>query len=212
MYLYTRMYICTPMNISVFNHQWTQLNMSSDYSSVSFSCSVVSDSATPWTAAHQAFLSITNSRSLLKLMTVEWWWCHPTISSSVVPVSSCAQSFPASGSFQMSQFFASSSQSIGVSASASVFPMNIDGWFPLGLTGLISLQSNGLSRVFSNTTVQKHQCSAFFIVQLAHPYMTTGKTIALTIRMFVGKVMSLYFNMLSRLVIAFLPRSKHLLI
>ena len=85
------------------------------------------------------------------------WWCHPTISSSAVPFSSCPQSFPASGSFQMSQFFASGGQSIGASASTSVLPMNIQGWFPLGLPDLIFLQSKGLSRVFSNTIVQKHQ-------------------------------------------------------
>ena len=84
------------------------------------------------------------------------WWCHPTLSSSAVPFS-CLQSSPASESFPMSQFFASGGQSIGASASASVLPMNIQGWFPLGLTSLISLQSKGLSRVFSNTTVQKHQ-------------------------------------------------------
>ena len=84
-------------------------------------------------------------------------WCHPTISSSVIPFSSGLQSFPASGSFLMSQFFTSGGQSIGVSASASVLPMNIQDWFPLGWTSLISLQSKGLSRVFSNTTVQKHQ-------------------------------------------------------
>ena len=80
-------------------------------------------------------------------------WCHPTISSSVIPFSSCLQSSPASGSFPMSQFFASGGQTIGVSASASVLPMNIQDWFPLGLIGLISLQSKGLSRVFSNTTL-----------------------------------------------------------
>ena len=97
------------------------------------------------------------------------WWCHPTILSSVTHCSSCPQSFPASESFPMSQFFASSGQSIGASASASVFPMNIQGWFPLGLTGCISLLSKELSRVFSNTTVQKCQ---FFIVQISHPYMT----------------------------------------
>ena len=91
-------------------------------------------------------------------------WCHPTISSSDVLFSSCLQSFPASGSFPMSQFFASGSQSIGVSASASVLPMNIQGWFPLGGTCLISLQSKGLSRVFSNTTVQKHR---FFVSQFS---------------------------------------------
>ena len=84
-------------------------------------------------------------------------WCHPTISSSVTLFSSCLQSFPASGSFPMSQFFTSGSQSIGVSASASVLPVNIQDWLPLGLTGWISLQSKGLSRVFSNTTAQKHQ-------------------------------------------------------
>ena len=135
-------------------------------------------------------------------------WCHPTISSSVIPFFS----FPASGSFPVSQFIISS---IGTSALTSVLPMNIHDWFHLGLTGLISLQSKGLSRVFSNTAVQRHQ---FFGAQLSsqsqlsHPYMTTGKTIALTRRTFVGKVMSLLFNMLSRLVITFLPRSRHLLI
>ena len=91
------------------------------------------------------------------------WWCHPTISSSVIPFSHL-QSFPASWSFPMSQFFTSCGQSIGVSASASVLPMNIQDWFPLGWTGWISLQSTGLSRVFSNTTVQKHQ---FFSAQLS---------------------------------------------
>ena len=91
-------------------------------------------------------------------------WCHLTISSSVIPFSSCPQSFPASGSFQMSQLFASGGQNIGVSASTSVLPMNIQDWFPFGWTGWISLQSKGLSRVFSNTTVQKHQ---FFGAQLS---------------------------------------------
>ena len=98
-------------------------------------------------------------------------WCHPTISPSVIPFSSCPQSFPASGSFQMSQFFASGGQSIGVSPSASVFPMNIQDWFPLGWTGWISLQSKGLSGVFSNTTVQKHQffgTHLFFLQSNSH--------------------------------------------
>ena len=90
------------------------------------------------------------------------WWCHPTISSSVIPFSSRLQSFPASGSFPVSLFFVSGGQSIGVSASASVLPMNIQGWFPLGWTSWITLQSKGLSRVFPNTTVQKHQ---FFSAQ-----------------------------------------------
>ena len=92
------------------------------------------------------------------------WWCHPTISSSVFPYSSCPQSFPASGSFQMSQLFASGGQSIGISASTSVLQMNTQDWSPLGWTGWISLQSKGLSRVFSNITVQNHQ---FFSAQLS---------------------------------------------
>ena len=122
--------------------------------------------ATPWTAACQASLSITNSQSLLRLTSFELVMPsnHPTISSSVVPVvplSSCIQSFPASGSFQMSQPFASSGQSIGVSASASVLPKNSQDWSPLGWTGWISLQSKGLSSIFSNTTVQKHPFLVF---------------------------------------------------
>ena len=133
------------------------------------------------------------------------------LSSPSPPVFNLAQH----QSFIKSQFFASHGRSIGVSALTSVFPVNIQDWFPLGWTDWISLLSKGLSRVFSNTTVQKAsvlQCSACFIVQLSHPYMTTGKTIALTRWTFLGKVMSLLFNMLSRLLIAFLPRSKCLLI
>ena len=115
----------------------------------------------------------------------------------------------------MSQLFESGGQSIEVAASTSVLPMNTQDWCPLGWTDWISLQFKGLSRVFSNTIVQKASIlrhSAFFIVQFSHPYMTTGKTIALTRQTFVDKGMSLLFNMLSRLVINFLPRSKHLLI
>ena len=141
-------------------------------------------------------------------------WCHPTVLSSVVPFSSCLQSFLTSGSFPMSQFFASGGQSIRVSASASVFSMSIKGWFPLGLTGWISLQSKGLSRVLQHHSSKASilLCSAVFMVQLSHPYINIGKTIALTRWAFVGKAISLLFNMLSRLVIAFLPRSKRLLI
>ena len=117
---------------------------------------------TPWTAACQASLSITNSWSLPKLMSKSRW-CHLTISSSVVPFS-CPQSFPTSGSFQMSQLFASGGQNTGVSASTSVLPMNTQDWSPLGWTDWISFQSKGLLRVFSNTTVQKHQ---FFSAQLS---------------------------------------------
>ena len=115
--------------------------------------------ATPWTIACQASLSITNSWSHPNPCPLSRW-CHSTISSSVIPFSSCPQSFPASGSFQMNHFFASGGQSIGISASASVLPMNIQDWFPLGwIDWRISLQSKGLSRVFSNTTVQKPQFS-----------------------------------------------------
>ena len=112
--------------------------------------------ATPWTAACQASLYITNSRSLLKLMSIELVMPSSHLILCVA-FSSCPQSLPASGSFPRSQFFASGGQSIGVSASASVLPMNIQDWSPLGLTGWISLQSKGLTRVFSNTTVQRHQ-------------------------------------------------------
>ena len=133
--------------------------------SVQLSGSVVSDSlhATPWTTTCQASLSITNLQSLLKLMSVELW-CHPTISSSVVHFSSRLQSFPASVSFPRSQFFTSGGQSFGDSASALVPPMNIQDWFPLVWTRWNSIQSKGLSRVFSNTTVQKHQ---FFSAQIS---------------------------------------------
>ena len=120
--------------------------------------------ATPWTAAHQASLSITNSRSLYSNSCPLSRWCHPAISSSVVPFSSCPQSLPASRSFPMNQLFASGGQSIGVSPSTSVLPMNTQDWSPLGWTGWIFLQSRGLSRVFSNTTVEKYQ---FFSTQLS---------------------------------------------
>ena len=112
--------------------------------------------ATPRTAARQASLSITNSGIYPNSCPLSWW-CHLAISSSVVPFSSCLQSFPTSGSFQMSQLFTLGGQSIGVSASTSALPMNTHDWSPLGWTGWISLQSTGLSRVFSNITVQKHQ-------------------------------------------------------
>ena len=119
--------------------------------------------ATPWTTARQASLSITNSQSSLKLMSIESVMPSNHL-ISVIPFSSHFQSFPASGSFQMSQLFTSDGQSIGVSASTSVFPMNTQDWSPIGWAGWISLQSKGLSRVFSNTTAQKHQ---FFGAQLS---------------------------------------------
>ena len=117
----------------------------------------------PWTSAWQASLSIPTPGVYPNSCPLSPW-CHPTISSSVIPCSSCPQSFPASGSFQMSQLFASGGQSIGVLASTSVLPMNTQDWSHLGWTGWISLQTKGLSRVFSNTTVQKHQ---FFSNQLS---------------------------------------------
>ena len=167
-----------------------------------FSCSVLSDSLRPHEPQHDRPSCPSPTPGVHRNPCPLSQWCHPTISSSVIPFSSYLQSFPASGSFPMSQLFASGSQSIGVLASTSVLPVNSQDWSPLGWTGWISLQFKGLSRVFSNTTVQKHQFfgSAFFTVQLSHPYMTTGKPIALTRRTFVGKVMSLLFNMLSRLV------------
>ena len=183
-------------------------------SSVQFNRSVVSDSLRPHRLQHARPPCPSPTPRACSNPCPSSQWCHPTISSSVIPFSSCLQSFPESGSFPMSQLFASGGQSIGVSASTSVLPMNTQEWSPLGWTGWISLQSKGLSRIFSKTTIQKHQffSSAFLIVQLSHSYMTTGKTIALTRWTFVGKVMSLLFNKLSRLVITFLPRSKHLLI
>ena len=141
-------------------------------------------------------------------------WCLPTISSSAIPFSSCLQSFPASGSFTMSEFFASGYQSIGASASASVLPMNIQDWFPLGLAGLISLWSRNSHE--SSPTPQFKSINSLVLSFIYGPTLTSihdcGKTIALTRQTFVGKVMSLLFNMLSRFIIAFLPRSKCLLI
>ena len=139
--------------------------------SVQFSRSVMSNSLRPHELQHArppcpstTPRVYSNSCSLSR-------WCHTAILSSVGPFCSCLQYFPASGSFQMSQFFASGGQSIGVSASASVLPVDIQDWFPLGCTGWISLQSKGLSRVFSNTTVQKHQ---FFRAQLFYsPTLTS---------------------------------------
>ena len=132
------------------------------FSSVQFSHSVMSHFLQPHGLQHARPPCPSSTPRVYSDSCPLSWWCHPPISSSVVPFSACLQSFPTSGSFQMSQFFASGGHSIGVSASASVLPMNTQDWFPLGWTGWISLQSKGLSRVFSNTTVQKHQfCTQF---------------------------------------------------
>ena len=141
-------------------NQWSCLSIFPDsrgHSSVQFSCSVVSDSLWPHEPQHTRPPCPSPTPGVYPNSCPLSWWCHPTISSFVVPFSSLLKSFPASGFFQMSQLFTSGGQSIGVSASASVLPMNTQDWFPLGWTGWISLQSKGLSRVFFNTTVQKHQ-------------------------------------------------------
>ena len=141
------------------------------------------------------------------------WWRYPIISSSVIPFSFHLQSFPESGSFQMSQFFPSGGQSNGGSLSTSVLPMNTQDWFPLVWLDLLGVQETFKSLLqhhSSKASILRQ--SAFFTVQLSHPYMTIGKTIALTRWTFVGKVMSLLFNILSMLVITFLPRSRRLLI
>ena len=141
------------------SHAWIYL-----FGSVQFSCSVMYDSLWPRELQHARPPCPSPTPGINPNSCPSSRWCHPAISSSFVPFSSCLQSFPASGSFLMSQFFTSGGQSIGISASVSVLPMNTQDWSPLGLTGWISLLSKGLSRVFSNTTVQKHQ---FFRAQLS---------------------------------------------
>ena len=146
--------------------------ISFSFDSVQFSHSVMSD--TLWTHGlqHARLPSSSSTPGACWNSCSSSRWCHPTISSSVIPFS-CLQSFPVSGSFKMSQFFASGGQSIGVSASASVLPMNIQDRFPLGLTYLISLQSKGLSRVFSSTTVQKHQFFGTHLSLWSNSYIQT---------------------------------------
>ena len=144
-------------------------NSGIDKNKVQFSRSVVSDSLGPHELQHARSLCPSPTPRIYPNPCPSSWWCHPTISSSVIPLS-CLQSFPTSRSFRMSQLFASGGQSIGVSASTSVLPMNTQDLSPLGWTGWISLQSKGLSRVFSNTTVQKHQ---FFGAQLSSQSLTS---------------------------------------
>ena len=190
------------------------MKWSLQFSSVQFSRSVMSDSLWPHESQHARppCPSPTpgvhwDSHSLSR-------WCHPAISSSVISFSSYPQSLPASESFPMSQLFAWGGQRTGVSALASFLPKNTQGWSPSQWTGWISLQSKGLSRVFSNTQFKSINSSVLGF--LHSPTLTSihehWKTIALTRRTFVGKVMSLLLNILSRLVITFLPRSKRLLI
>ena len=134
------------------------------FSSVQFSYSVVSNSLRPHEPQHARPPCPSSTPGVYSDSCPSSWWCHPAISSSVVPFSSCPQSFPASGTFPISQLFVWGGQSTGVSTSESVLPMNTQDWSPLGWTGWISLQSNRLSRVFSNTTIQKHQ---FWGIQLS---------------------------------------------
>ena len=173
------------MLLNIYKKQ-EQTFLNAQHSSVTQSfptlCNLIDCSTMPGFPVHHQLLKFAQTHTSSRQ-------CHPIISSSVELFSSCLKSFPALGSFQMSQFFASDGQSIEVSASASVLPMDSQDWFPLGWTGWILL-SKGLSRVFSNTTVQKHQFfgTQLLIVQLSHPYMTTGKTIAVTRWTFVGNV------------------------
>ena len=219
---FSHLFLCRPLllsplvfpSISVYSNESAlpikrpkygsfSFSISSSNESVQFSCSVMSDSLGPHgpPCPSPTPRVYSNSCPLSR-------WCHPTISSSVVPFFSHLQSFPASGSFLMSQFFTSGGQSIAVSTSASVLPMNIQDWFELlGVQGTLK---SLLQHHSSKASIL--WCSAFFIVQFSHPYMTTRKTIALTRWTFVGKVVSLLLNMLSRLVIPFLPRSKSPLI
>ena len=171
------------------------------YSGLQFSCLDMSNSSWPHGLQHARLpCPSPTPRACSNSGTISWWY-HPTISSSLYPFSSCLQSCPASGTFPMTQLFTSGGQSIGVSVSASVVPVNIQDWFPLGWTGWISLRVQGTLK----SLLQHHSSkasilwySAFLIVQLSHPYMTTGKTIALTRQTFAGIVMFLLFNMLSR--------------
>ena len=156
--------------------------------------SVVSDFLRPHGLQHARLPCLSPSPGACSDSCLLSRWCHPTISSSVVPFS-CLQSFPEPGSFKMNWLLTLGGQSIGASATPSVLPMNIQDWFPLGWTCWISLQSKGLSRVFSQHHSLKASIlwlSAFFMVQLSHPYMATGRTIALTTWIFVGKVMSAF--------------------
>ena len=154
-------YFTSPLEFRIYKISMCRLYRNTT-GSAQLSRSVVSDSLQPQGLQHARPPCPSPTPGAFSNSRPSSRWCHPTISSSVIPFSSCPQSFPASGSFPVSQLFASGGQSIAVSASTSVLPMNIQGWFPLGLTGLISLQSKGLLRVFSSTTIQNHQ---FFSAQ-----------------------------------------------
>ena len=169
-----------------------------------FNRQVVSDSLWPHGLQHTRLPCPSASSGVCPRSCSEHQWHHPTISSSVTFLCFCLQSFPASASLPVSWLFTSGGQSIGASASVSVLPVSIQGWFTSRLTGLISLLSKGLS----STTVRKHN---FYSTQHSQLYMTTGKTIDLAIQTFVSKVMSLLLNILSRFFIAYLSGSNRLL-
>ena len=149
------------------------VNSKLNYLFSQFSCSVVSDSLRPHEPQHARPPCPSPTPGVYPNPCPLSRWCHPTISSSVIPFSSCRQSFPASGSFPMSQLFTSDGQSIGVSVSTSFLPMNTQDWSPLGWSGWISSQSKGLSRVFSNTTVEKHQFFSSVLSFLYSPTLTS---------------------------------------
>ena len=201
-------------SISIKYFLSTEYVQSPSLNGVQFSHSVVSDSLWPHESQHSRPPCPSPSPGVHSKSHPSSQWWHPAISSSVFPFSSCPQSLPASESFPMSQLFAWSGQSTGVSASIipskehpGLISFRMD-W--LDLLAVPGTLKSLLQHHSSKASILQH--SAFFTVQLLHPYMTTGKTIALTRQTFVGKVMSLLLNMLSRLVITFLPRSKHLLI
>ena len=185
--------------VIIFLTFWgNSIPFSTVYSSIQFSRSVVSDYLRPYGLQHTRLPCLSPAPRACSNSCPLSWWCHPTISSSVIPFFSCLQSFPASGSFPVSQFFASGGQSINISASASVLPMNIQDWFPFGIDWLDLLAVQGTRKSLlqhHNSKASILQCSAFFVVQLSHPYVTTGKTIALTIQTFVSKVMFLLFSL-----------------
>ena len=176
-----------------------------------FSSRVVSDSLQLHGLQHARHLCSSLSPGVCSDSCPLSWWCHLAILFSVTLSSPGLRSFPLSRTFPMSWLFTPGSQSIGTSASALLFPMNVQGWFSVKLTDLISLLSKGLSRIFSNTKIWKHHffSSQPSLCSTSYLHMTTGKPTTLTIWTFVGKVMSLLFNILSRFVIAFLPRNKY---
>ena len=180
--------------------------------SVQFSRSVMSDSLQPHELQHARPPCPSPTPGVHSNSHPLSQWCLSMTSSSANPFSSHLRFFSASGSFLMSWLFTSGGQGIGASSLATILPKNIQDWFPLGLTGLISLQSKSLKSLLQhyNSKASILWCSAFFMIQLSHSYMNTGKTIDLTMWTFVGKMISLIFNTLSRFIVAFLPRSKYL--